>query len=214
MLLHAAAVAALLAVGPKDRPALPPVYRVRLIAAPPGDRAIGTVTPPARTPPATRPTPRRTPPPTTTQRAPAARRTTAATANPPTTKTPPSKTAQPQAGGGPVGGRGTDVTNVNLGGIEFPFQAYLDNIVNQIAMRFPREWSAALSAEVTFLIGRDGSVRGQPRLTKRSGSFEFDTEALGAIELVGRRRAFGPLPAGFADDVLPVTFSFDPKIFR
>ena len=113
-----------------------------------------------------------------------------------------------------MGGRGADVTNVNLGGIEFPFQAYLDNIVRQIAMQFPREWPAALSAEVTFLIARDGSVRGRPSLTKRSGSFEFDTEALGAIEVVGRRRAFGPLPTGFADDVLPVTFSFDPKIFR
>jgi hypothetical protein len=48
----------------------------------------------------------------------------------------------------------------------------------------------------------------------RSGNYEFDQEAMGAIEAAARVNAFGPLPDGFADDVLPVIFSFDPRVLR
>ena len=40
----------------------------------------------------------------------------------------------------------------------------------------------------------------------------FDLEAQGAVEAAAR--AFGSLPAGFGDDVLPVVFSFDPGRLR
>ena len=64
-----------------------------------------------------------------------------------------------------------------------------------------------------FLIRRDGSVTGF-RFLSRSGSYAFDLECQGAVEAVASAKAFGPLPAGFTDDVLPVIFSFDPKILR
>jgi outer membrane biosynthesis protein TonB len=64
---------------------------------------------------------------------------------------------------------------------------------------------------VMFLIRRDGTVDGF-RFIQRSGSFTFDLEAQGAVESAAQ--AFGPLPAGFREDVLPVVFSFDPRLIR
>jgi hypothetical protein len=46
----------------------------------------------------------------------------------------------------------------------------------------------------------------------RSGSFSFDLEAQGAIEAASG--AFGPLPEGYVNDVLPVSFFFDPQRSR
>jgi protein TonB len=136
-----------------------------------------------------------------------------ATPSPTPTKQAPN-TPAPRAGGGPEGGRGTDVANVRIEGIEFPYSGYLANIVRQIALRFePPNRNAPLRAEVSFLIHRDGSVTGQ-RIVVRSGVYAFDLEAMGSIEAAAAARAFGPLPAGYPDDVLPVVFSFDPSLIR
>ena len=193
---------------------LPPMYRVELVAAPAGDRAAGVVTDqpapaaPSKAPPA--PENRRT---VTTKAAPkrAPRPSKAATANVTPKSTPQKSVAPPKAGGGAQGGTGTDVANVLTAGIEFPFPGYLTNVVRQIALQFevPRG-AASLTAEVAFLIHRDGSVTAMRLLTK-SGSYVFDQSCLGAVEAVGRSGRFGPLPQGFTDDVLPVIFSFDPK---
>ena len=122
--------------------------------------------------------------------------------------------APPKAGGGPEGGTGSDVANVNTAGIEFPYDGYLRNIVRQIALQFevPRG-ASSLRADVTFLIHRDGSVTGI-RLIANSGSYVFDQNCLTAVEAAGRSGRFGPLPDGFSDDVLPVIFSFDPRTLR
>jgi len=138
---------------------------------------------------------------------------------PRTTPTTPSQAALSQrsatraAGGGPVGGRGTDVATVRTEGIEFPYPGYLENIVRQIAERFDPPRDAAVRAELKFLIRRDGSVA-IIQFVARSGVFAFDLEAQAAVEAAGNDRAFGPLPGGFPDDVLPVVFSFDPKAIR
>jgi outer membrane biosynthesis protein TonB len=52
------------------------------------------------------------------------------------------------------------------------------------------------------------------RVVRSSGVYAFDVEAQGAIESAGQARAFGTLPRGFPDDVLPVTISFTPSLFR
>jgi protein TonB len=125
------------------------------------------------------------------------------------------KAPAPTAAGGETGGRGTDVATVLTEGIEFPFPGYLENIVRQIALRFKPSARGALRAEVAFLIRRDGSVPAESiRLVTRSGVYSFDLEAQGAVEAAANQRAFGALPAGFADDVLSVTFRFDPKLLR
>jgi protein TonB len=117
----------------------------------------------------------------------------------------------PVAAGGEQGGKGTDVANIRTEGIDFPYPGYLENIVRQIALRFRPPRGSPLKAEVMFLIRRDGSISGF-RFMQRSGSFTFDLEAQGAVESAAS--AFGPLPSGFRDDVLPVMFSFDPRLIR
>jgi periplasmic protein TonB len=222
LLLHLAVAVPLVLARPDRAPGLPPIYRVDLIAAPPGPRQEGIVTPqptaqperPAPTPPRAERQPQEMPAPPT-QRPPPRTRTPPAPATPtpaPTTKPVETAPAQP-AGGGPTGDRGTDVATVRTEGIEFPYPAYLQNIVRQIAQRFDPPRRGALSAEVTFLLRRDGSVADM-RISTRSGNFEFDQEAMGAIEAAARAGAFGPLPDGFPDDVLPVIFSFDPRVLR
>ena len=221
--LHVGAAALLLLARPEAPAALPPMYKVNIVAAPPGPRAVGVVTPtpPATPPPSeatvppraevTRPAPvlppakaipqRRTPPPP-------------ATPVPSTARTNAPNTPAPQAGGGPTGGRGTDVATVRTEGIEFPFPGYLNNIVRQIALRFkPPNPQAALRAEVAFLIHRDGSISSF-RFLSRSGMYAFDLEAQGAVDAAASARAFGSLPAEFSDDVLPIIFSFDPSLVR
>jgi outer membrane biosynthesis protein TonB len=221
--LHgSAALALLLARAPKP-PVVPPIYQVNIVAAPPGPRAEGVVTPApaaevppdAKVPPRAETNPRDMPlptPPVQRKRPPPP--PTTPTPAPTTSARPDPKAPAPQAGGGPIGGRGTDVANVRTEGIEFPFPGYLNNIVRQIALRFnPPNPNAPLQAEVMFLIHRDGSISSMRFLT-RSRVYAFDLEAQAAIEAAARDRAFGSLPEGFNDDVLPIVFSFDPRLVR
>ena len=221
--LHVALAAGFIVAKPTPAPARPPVYKVNIVAAPPGPRQVGAVTPtPPETPPPDAKPPARAdvtpaapvlPPKTAT----AVKRRTPpppATPIPIPPKTKPQTAPVQQAGGGATGGRGTDVATVRTEGIEFPYPGYLNNIVRQIALRFdPPTRNTALRAEVTFLIHRDGSVSNVRFLT-RSGVYGFDLEAQGAVEAAAGAKAFGPLPTGFSDDVLPVIFSFDPSLLR
>ena len=217
--LHFGAAALLFGLPGASRRSVPPVYTVKLIAAPAGERAIGVVNPPAVEPEA--------PPPTRAERAEAAIPATSTKA-PPRRATPPATPVPPQpgatatkrdapapaAGGGPVGGRGADVANVRTEGVEFPFPGYLNNVVRQIALRFKPPEGSQRRAEVFFLLHRDGSVS-SVRFQLRSGDYEFDLEAQGAIEAAATASpGFGPLPDGFPDDVLPIVFSFDPRLIR
>jgi protein TonB len=231
-ILHAAIATLLFSTLKERRPvALPPMYRVEIVAAPPGERAIGEVSPSQAVtttsvtqPTATQSTVKEMPLPKAkpAQKTPARATPTEGKVSPspkvstPTEAkvTPQPKTAAPKAGGGPTGGRGTDVASVRSDGIEFPFPGYLNNIVRQIAINFkPRNPAARLKAEVRFLIHRDGSVS-DLSFIRRSGNFSFDLEAQGAVEAASSTGRFGPLPTGFPDDVLPVVFSFDPEFLK
>ncbi|HXI98080.1 MAG TPA: TonB C-terminal domain-containing protein [Gemmatimonadaceae bacterium] len=231
-ILHAAIATLLFSTLKERRPvALPPMYRVEIVAAPPGERAIGEVSPSQAVtttsvtqPTATQSTVKEMPLPKAkpAQKTPARATPTEGKVSPspkvstPTEAkvTPQPKTAAPKAGGGPTGGKGTDVASVRSDGIEFPFPGYLNNIVRQIAINFkPRNPAARLKAEVRFLIHRDGSVS-DLSFIRRSGNFSFDLEAQGAVEAASSTGRFGPLPAGFPDDVLPVVFSFDPEFLK
>lgn len=212
---HAAVVAALIFVRPSPPPQLPPMYRVNILAAPPGPRAEGVVVPPAPTPP---PVPEKVPPRAQTSpkampmptKVPVAKPVAQATPTPTPVATPP-KTMPRPAGGGPSGDRGTDVATVRTEGVDFPFPGYLENIVRQIAKNFGEHRNTNVRAEVQFLIRRDGTVSAISFVT-RSGNYSFDLDAQGAVEAAAKNNGFGPLPNGFADDVLPVIFSFDPTV--
>jgi protein TonB len=196
---------------------LPPQYHVELVAAPPGERAIGEVrsTPPTPNQPttATRPSDasvKTMPTPKATPVDNPARRATPDQAIPKKQV----KSNAPIAGGGPIGGRGTDVATVRAEGIEFPFPGYLNNVVRQIALNFkPRNRNSGLKATVRFLIHRDGTVTDFTFIQK-SGDYGFDLEARSAVDAASRTRAFGPLPSGYRDDVLPVTFDFSPTFLQ
>ena len=218
VLLHGGLVTAFFVLRPGAPPPGPPIYRVRLIAAPAGERAIGVVQPkpepvvekPAPvTPP--KPTPKKAPAPVKTPAKPTKQAPTAATPTPS-----PPKTAEPApaAGGGPTGGRGADVANVLTPGIEFPYPAYTDNIVRQL-IKFFGQTTARFEAEVSFVIRRDGTVDPETiRFVTRSKNYSFDQRAYGAVEAAANANAFGPLPAGFREDILPVRFRFTPSIMR
>jgi outer membrane biosynthesis protein TonB len=220
--LHAMVVTAFVLTAPAPRPPPPPVYRVNLVAAPPGERAIGVVRPqpqpPAETKAPTPPRPVTSAPdaaPARPRREPPRRPPAQATPTPEPAKPAP-RTEQapaPTAAGGPVGGRGADVATVRTEGIEFPYPGYLQNIVRQIALRFKPPRGGARRAEVMFLIHRDGTISNL-NFRVASGSYAFDVEARGAVESAAQAGAFGPLPRGFPDDVLPVIFSFDPRLIR
>jgi len=198
---------------------MPPVYKVNLVAAPPGPRAIGEVAPtPAPPAPTPAPPPKRAETNPRDMPAPAKPKATprkpAAPATPvPDTKSAAKNATPAKAGGGPTGGAGTDVANVKTEGVEFPFPAYLNNVVRQIAVRFNPRNPGALRAEVFFIVKRDGSI-GEFRFLTKSGSYAFDLQAQGAVESAGSAKALGALPDGYVNDFLPVIFSFDPSLFR
>lgn len=215
--LHAALVVLALWISRGATEVLPPVYRINLVAAPAGPRSIGQVQPdpaPTTAPPAPVPNrveqidknPVRTEAPTRRPTPPAATQVPNATRAEP-------KGPVPTAGGGAKGGTGTDVANVETAGVDFPFPAYLRNIVNQIGANFettdPRPWSV----DIAFRVRRDGTVM-DIEIRRASGNRIFDIAARGAVEAAGRSRAFGPLPDGFGDDVLPVIFTLTSQMFR
>ncbi|HEY7684193.1 MAG TPA: TonB C-terminal domain-containing protein [Gemmatimonadales bacterium] len=185
----------------------PPVYAVELVAAPappPEEKPAPEAAPrppaeePAPSKPApAKPAPEKPKPPPPKPQAPAE-------PNPPST----SRTV-PLPGETPS--TGSDVVTVSTPGLQFPYPEYLRNIVQEVYRRWQRPLgNAALRAEVSFLILRDGAVR-EIRLASPSGSFSFDLSAQGAIEAAGTSGAFGPLPDGYPADVLPVSFYFTPR---
>jgi protein TonB len=211
--LHAAIILPFLLVHAASSVSMPPMYKVELIAAPAGERAVGVVT----TAPAPA-VPTKAPPKAVTKETKmvkAAAKTNKIT-KPVVQATPKMATKQealaknaPKAGGGAEGGRGADVQSIKTEGIDFPYPGYLHNIVTQIALNFsPRGNVGALRAEVFFMIRRDGKVTGF-RFISRSGNLAFDIEAQGAVDAASR--SFGALPSGYPDDVLPIVFSFDPS---
>lgn len=222
VLLHAALVAAFFALRPPPPPPSPPLYRVQLLAAPPGERAIGVVQEPQPAPVTKTPVPPATkaapPPPKAvpTKNRPKPASAKAATPTPPVKAAEPAKpdAPAPTAGGGPTGGKGADVATVDTPGIEFPYPGYTNNIVRQLILQFGQS-SARFTAEVRFVIRRDGSVDPESiRLVTPSPNYSFNQRALGAVEAAANAKAFGPLPAGFREDILPVTFRFSPSLIR
>ena len=233
--LHGGLIGAFLFIRPAPTPQAP-VYRVKLIGGPAGERSVGVVRPkPTAAPPVveTPPPPAATPPPETKKTLPVPKakptpvpKQVTPTAPPKTgkqaTPTNPSKTAeqskkappQPTAGGGPEGGKGADVATIDTPGIEFPYPYYTDNIARQIIQRFGNS-NERFIAEVRFVIQRDGSVDpASIQYVTRSGNFSFDIKAKGAIESAATAKVFGPLPGGFREDILPVTFRFSPQLWR
>ncbi|MFQ5702514.1 MAG: TonB C-terminal domain-containing protein [Gemmatimonadales bacterium] len=190
------------------RRAMPPVYRVDLVAAPKSTQQK------RRAPEVVKRSAEQTVP---TRR----KRRTSVAETPPPPKRDPNREQEPAARTNPdtlvadaEPSTGSDPATVNTSGVDFPYPAYLQNIVVQVYRRWSRpKGNRSLKAEVLFFIHRDGSVTNF-QFVQRSGSFAFDIEAQGAIEAAANSGVFGPLPDGYPSDVLPVSFFFDPKSAR
>ena len=206
--VHLVVGTAVLGAGDRDARVMPPVYRVDLVAAPRPEpqarRAPEAVQRPAEQPaPTSRPARRTTVAPTPPPPQPAADREPAPRTTP---KEEPLPDEKPSTG--------SDPATVKVEGEAFPYPEYLRNIVAQVYRRWQRpSGNLALKAEVLFMVHRDGAISNL-RFVTRSGSFTFDLEAQGAIEAAASANAFGPLPEGYGNDVLPVSFFFDPQRAR
>jgi outer membrane biosynthesis protein TonB len=222
VLLHGGLVAAVF-FSRSSKPLPPPtMIRVSMLAAPASpERSIGVV---ETTPPALPPVEAIKPPepkvtaapkvatPTPKAKAAAPKRATQTEAPKKEEITAPKDA--PRAGGGPTGGRGTDVATIDTPGIEFDYPFYTTNIVRALLQYFGT-FNGTLKAEVQFVIRRDGSVDPQSiRLVTPSGNYSFDQRALGAVEAAANAKKFGPLPGGFREDILPVTFWFSPSVVK
>ena len=120
----------------------------------------------------------------------------------PTNPTPPREQPQQRpAGSG-------DIT-AQIEGLQSRYPEYYANITRTLLRFFRWNEASRPSAEYVFFINRDGSVS-DIRLIRTSGNIAFNLEAMGAIEAAGERRAFGPLPADFEGDRLPISFYFEP----
>lgn len=201
--LHAALVLAMVASTLRPQPELPEfrVYRVNIVSPPP--QVLGDPEPPApEVPKVVQEKPVEAPP-KPQPKAPPVQRPTVEEKPKPEPKPVQGRNPEPEA---KVGGEGL---NIQIDGEAFPYPEYLANIVTQIHRYFRWTGASGLTAEVYFVIRRDGSVE-DIRLLRGSGNVEFDYEAMGAIEAVGTRGMFGPLPEGYSSDRLPVAFRFRP----
>lgn len=218
VLLHGALIAAFVFLRSSTPLPPPQMIMVSMIAAPAGPSATGVVE--AKPEPVTEPPPPATTTPVKPKPAPPKAKpkpapkvaTPEKTLKEPTPK--PRAEPAPAAGGGATGGRGADVANIDTPGIQFDYPGYTDNIVRRLVLRFG-PMSGTLEAEVRFVIRRDGSVDPSSiRLVTSSHNYSFDQRALSAVEAAANAKEFGPLPAGFSEDILPVTFRFSPRVIR
>ncbi len=221
VLLHGALVAAFFLLRAGTPPPMPPLYKVQLFAAPPGERAIGvvqeqpTVKPPDPKPekpkPLAKPTVARPVPKPTAKAVPAVKQ---ATPTPPVKTAPPKEESPaPTAGGGPTGGKGGDVANVDTGGLDFNYPYYINNIIRQLILAWG-QGAPRIDAVVRFTIKRDGTVDPASIQLVARGDYRNDQRAIGAVEQVAEGKLFGTLPPGFREDILPVTVRFTPAMFK
>jgi len=219
VLLHGGLVAAFLVLHGAPPPPALPTYSVRLVAGPAAAAPVAAAAPAPKPTPVEKPA---APPPTPPKKTVVAKKpkpTTPApaiasqTAPPKSTATAPPSTTPP-ASNSATGGKGQDVQNVSTGGVDFPYPYYTNGIVNEILKRFQPQ-RIALTAEIRFVIRRDGSVDpASIKLQTPSGNYSFDTQALGAVEAAANAKAFGALPSGYHDDILPITFRFSPSLVK
>ena len=110
----------------------------------------------------------------------------------------------------PVAIGGEDL-NIRQEGAPFPYPDYLARIVTQLPRYFrPPPGARNLTVEVVFSIRRDGSV-GDIEVMRGSGNIDFDVKAADAVENAGRAKFAGPLPEGFQNDKLWISYTFVPK---
>lgn len=103
---------------------------------------------------------------------------------------------------------GEDI-DVRIEGLRRDYPAYYENIIRQINRCFRWRGAQDLTATVRFHIRRDGTVS-DLSVVEPSGDFQFDFEAMGAVECAGSGGRLGALPEDLPFDRLPIEFTFRP----
>jgi hypothetical protein len=127
------------------------------------------------------------------------------------TPTPPEPEPEEQGDPEPSEELSGEDLNIRMEGLRRDYPEYYANIIRQITRCFEYRGPGNLRTEVLFYISRDGTVDGGSiEFYSRSGNFNFDIQAMGAVECAGNGR-FGPLPEDLGWDRLPVLFEFRPR---
>lgn len=216
LVLHAFVVAAFWVAGLDLSPEPEFIqYRVSLVSPPPQEAGEPEPAAVPETPVIAEPEPEPEPPapePEPEEPEPAPPEPDPAPPTPPTaTPTPEEEEPEPVKGPDPKPTEtGGENLNIQRDGEEFLFPEYQANIIRQLNQAFRWSGSPNLEAEVVFYIQRDGSVGGI-RIVRKSGNFQFDLNAHEAVDAVGRTGRFGPLPDGWQQDRLWVSFTFEPQ---
>ena len=204
--IHAAALVAVLASGLVARPAPVEfrVYEVDMVAGealePPAVQQVAqTVEEPEPEPEEPEPEPEE---PEQTVPSPTPQREAPRPQTRPDPQAEREETTRPAVGSG-------DLT-MQIEGLQTRYSEYYANVIRTLYRFFRWNEASRPNAEYFFYINRDGSVS-DIRLVSTSGNIAFNLEAMGAIEAAGERKAFGPLPADYEGDRLPVLFSFAPR---
>jgi outer membrane biosynthesis protein TonB len=198
----------------------------------PAPKAAPTREPPPKATPAREPAPKAAP-----VREPAAKASTPAT-RPGTTARPGASTPArptPAAGGSSTGagsgprsagqgtrgaatGRNPDANsaggeglNIRTAGIRCPSQEYCNNIPRQVRRFFRRPEGNTGAADVCFTVFRDGTVDDVHVERQRGGGIAFKMALIESVEQAALRKAFGPIPAEFNRESLPLCVEMAPN---
>ncbi len=131
-----------------------------------------------------------------------------APADPPQETPPPSAEAvRPDSSSETDAEEGGEDINVRQQGLQRDFSEYWSNLIRQMKRCFRPE--RRLAATVRFVVQRDGSTT-DIGISKSSGSFAFDLDAMGAAECIGKAQRLGPLPDELPWDSVPVEIELSP----
>jgi hypothetical protein len=107
-----------------------------------------------------------------------------------------------------AGGEGL---NIRTAGIRCPSQEYCNNIPRQVRRFFRRPEGNTGAADVCFTVFRDGTVDDVHVERQRGGGIAFKMALIESVEQAALRKAFGPIPAEFNRESLPLCVEMAPN---
>jgi hypothetical protein len=101
--------------------------------------------------------------------------------------------------------------NIRTAGIRCPSPEYCNNIPRQVRRFFRRPEGNPGAADVCFTVFRDGSVDDVHVERQRGGGIAFKMALIESVEQAALRKAFGPIPAEFNRESLPLCVEMAPN---
>jgi hypothetical protein len=101
--------------------------------------------------------------------------------------------------------------NIRTAGIRCPSPEYCNNIPRQVRRFFRRPEGNTGAADVCFTVFRDGTVDDVHVERQRGGGIAFRMALIESVEQAALRKAFGPIPAEFNRESLPLCVEMAPN---